>query len=62
MRSWFYKRGYPKILLEKKWTKLNSLGLPENYPKNLSEKEMNKVKFSGFTRRNRRKKKDVWFL
>ena len=28
MRSWFYKRGYPKGLVEKKWVKLNSLGIP----------------------------------
>ena len=41
MRSWFYKRGYPKGLLEK---------------------EMRKVKFSGFTRRNTREKKGVPFV
>ena len=29
MRSWFYKRGYPKGLVEKKWVKLNSLGILE---------------------------------
>ena len=31
MRSWFYKRGYPKGLAKKKkkWVKLNSLGIPE---------------------------------
>ena len=29
MRSWFYKRGYPKGLVEKKCVKLNSLGIPE---------------------------------
>ena len=29
MGSWFYKRGYPKRLVEKKWVKLNSLGVPE---------------------------------
>ena len=29
MRYWFYKRGYSKSLVEKKWVKLNSLGIPE---------------------------------
>ena len=38
MRSWFYKRGYPKGLVEK---------------------EMGKVKFFGYTRRNKRKKKGI---
>ena len=38
MRSWFYKRGYPKGLVEK---------------------EMGKVKFSGYTRRNKREKKGI---
>ena len=38
MRSWFYKRGYPKVLVEK---------------------EMDKVKFSGYTRRNKRDKKGM---
>ena len=41
MRSWFYKKGYPK---------------------NLLEKEMNKFKFSVFTRRSRRGKKSVSFV
>ena len=41
MRSWFYKRGYPKGLVEK---------------------EMRKVKFSGYTRRNKREKKGVPFV
>ena len=41
MRSWFYKRGYPKGLVEKK---------------------MRKVKFSGYTRRNKREKKRVPFV
>ena len=40
-RSWFYKRGYPKGLVEK---------------------EMRKVKFSGYTRRNKREKKGVPFV
>ena len=35
MRSWFYKRGYPKGLVEK---------------------EMGKVKFSGYTKRNKNRK------
>ena len=41
MRSWFYKRGYPKGLVEK---------------------EMGKVKFSGYTKRNKREKKGVPFV
>ena len=41
MRSWFYKRGYPKGIVEKK---------------------MRKVKFSGYTRRNKREKKRVPFV
>ena len=41
MRSWFYKRGYPKGLVEK---------------------EMGKVKFSGYNRRNKREKKGVPFM
>ena len=41
MRSWFYKRGYPKELVEK---------------------EMRKVKLSGYTRRNKREKKGVPFV
>ena len=38
MRSWFYKRSYPKRLIEK---------------------EMGKVKLSGYTRRNKREKKGI---
>lgn len=41
MRSWFYKRGYPKGLIEK---------------------EMDKVKFSGYTRRNKREEKGIPFV
>ena len=41
MQSWFYKRGYPK-------------GLVEN--------EMGQVKFSGYTRRNKREKKGIPFV
>ena len=41
IRSWFYKRGYPKGLVEKK---------------------MGKVKFSGYTRRNKRENKGVLFV
>ena len=41
MRYWFYKRGYPKGLVEK---------------------EMRKVKFSGYTRRNKSEKKGVLFV
>ena len=33
MRSWFYKRGYPKGLIKKKWVKLNSLDIPEETKK-----------------------------
>ena len=40
MRSWFYKRGYPK---------------------GLAEKQMGKVKFSRYTKRNKREKKGVPF-
>ena len=29
MRSWFYKRGYPKSLVEKEMGKVNSLGIPK---------------------------------
>ena len=42
IRSWFYKRGYPKGLVEKK--------------------KMGKVKFSGYTRRNKRENKGVLFV
>ena len=38
MKSWFYKRGYPKGLVEKK---------------------VGKVKFSGYTTRNKRQKKGI---
>ena len=41
MKSWFYKSGYPKGLVEK---------------------EMGKIKFSGYNRRNKRKKKGVFFV
>ena len=41
MRSWFYRRGYPKGLVEK---------------------EIGKVKFSGYTRRNIRETKEVPFV
>ena len=41
MRSWFYKRGYPKGLVEK---------------------EMGKVKFSRYTKRNKREKRGVSFV
>ena len=41
MRSWFYKRGYPKGLVEQ---------------------EMGKVKFSGYTRKNKREKKGISFV
>ena len=41
LRSWFYKRRYPKSLVEK---------------------EMGKVKFSGYTKRNKIEKKDVVFV
>ena len=41
MRSWFYKRGYPKGLVEK---------------------EMGKVKFSGYTRKSKREKKGISFV
>ena len=41
MRSWFYKRGYPKGLVEK---------------------ETGKVKFSGYTRKNKREKKGISFV
>ena len=41
MRSWFYKRGYPKSFVEK---------------------EMGKVKFSGYTKTNKREKKGVPFV
>ena len=41
MRSWFYKRDYPKSVVEK---------------------EMGKVKFSGYTRRNKKEKKHFPFL
>lgn len=34
----------------------------KGYPKNLSGKEMRKINFSGFTRRNKRGKKDVLFV
>ena len=41
MKSWFYKSGHPKGLVEK---------------------EMGKIKFSGYNRRNKRKKKGVFFV
>ena len=41
MKSWFYKSGHPKGLVEK---------------------EMDKIKFSVYNRRNKRKKKGVFFV
>ena len=41
MRFWFYKKGYPKGLVEK---------------------EMGKVKLSGYTRTNKREKKGIPFV
>ena len=41
MKSWFYKSGHPKGLVEK---------------------EMGKIKFFGYKRRNKRKKKGVFFV